>query len=100
MLSALPSHEPFVKPLHVDDLDTWDCDSEAQAVFEELQELYRVEGEYLPGLKEDPLIDAWIDPVLETLGFSRIPEMTLPDGGATLAGCCSPLPMTDTMPRI
>jgi hypothetical protein len=47
-----------------------------QAVFEELQELYRVEGEYRPGLKEDPLIDAWIDPVLETLGFSRTPEMT------------------------
>jgi hypothetical protein len=65
----------------VDDLDAWDCDPEVKEVFEGLQELYQVEGEYLPGLKEDPLIDAWINPVLETLGFSRIPEMTLPNGG-------------------
>jgi hypothetical protein len=37
----------------LDDLDAWDCDPEVKEVFEGLQELYRVKGEYLPGLKED-----------------------------------------------
>ncbi len=63
----------------VDDLIAWDCDPEAQAVFEELQELYRTERGLVETYNEDQLIDAWIDEVLDILGFARMPEVNLPD---------------------
>jgi hypothetical protein len=49
-----------------------------RTVFEELQELYRSERSLVETYNEDQLIDAWIDEVLDVLGFARIPEVNLP----------------------
>ena len=65
----------------VDDLDAWDCDDEAEAVFEELRDRWRAEGELLAGYNEDTLLGSWIDPVLDTLGYDTIQETSLPDTG-------------------
>lgn len=61
--------------------EEWDCDEEAEAALEELQSLYDLEGDLVDGYSEDPLIDNWIDEVLEILGFGTQVEVTLPDGG-------------------
>jgi len=47
----------------------------------DLRELYDVEGPLVEGYDEDPLIDNWIDKVLNILGFGTQVETTLPDGG-------------------
>ncbi|GAB7011978.1 Eco57I restriction-modification methylase domain-containing protein [Halolamina salina] len=65
----------------VDDLEEWDCDDEAEAVFEELRELWEGEGELLAGYNEDTLLGSWIDPVLDALGYDTIQETSLPDTG-------------------
>ncbi len=58
----------------------WDCDTEAQQAFEELQNLYQLEGSLVEGYKEDDLINNWIDEVLNTLGYGTQVETTLPQG--------------------
>jgi len=65
----------------VDDLDAWDCDEEAAAVFEELRELWEGEGSLVASYNEDTLLGAWIDPVLDALGYDTIQETSLPDTG-------------------
>ncbi|WP_396610497.1 Eco57I restriction-modification methylase domain-containing protein [Haloferax sp. S1W] len=65
----------------IDDLDEWECDDEAQQVFEELQKLYDLERGLVESYKEDELLDSWIDEVLDILGFGTLSETTLPDGG-------------------
>jgi hypothetical protein len=65
----------------IDDLEGWDCDSEAENAFEALRELWGREGELGSGYKEDELLKAWIDRVLDVLGFDTQAEPTLPDGG-------------------
>jgi len=81
----------------VDDLDAWDCDREAEAVFEELQELWKEEGSLVSGYNEDTLLGSWINPVLDILGYDTIQETTLPDtggGGGTSTACSIPTPPT------
>jgi type I restriction-modification system DNA methylase subunit len=65
----------------VDELDAWDCDDEARAAFEELQELWAAEGDLVASYNEDELLGAWIDEVLDILGFDTLQETTLPEGG-------------------
>ncbi|QKY21841.1 Eco57I restriction-modification methylase domain-containing protein (plasmid) [Halolamina sp. CBA1230] len=65
----------------IDDLDAWDCDAEAEAVFEKLQALWEDEGGLVAGYNEDTLLGSWIDPVLDTLGYDTIQETSLPDTG-------------------
>jgi type I restriction-modification system DNA methylase subunit len=60
--------------------EEWQCDEDAQEVMSELQSLYEIEGDLLEGYDEDPLIDNWIDEVLDILGFGTQTEVTLPDG--------------------
>ncbi|GAA0661233.1 Eco57I restriction-modification methylase domain-containing protein [Natronoarchaeum mannanilyticum] len=62
----------------VDDLDAWDCDDEAAEAFEELRELWDLEGDLVASYKEDELLDSWIDEVLDALGFGTLSETTLP----------------------
>lgn len=56
----------------VDDLEGWDCDSEAEAAFEALRELWAQEGDLVAGYKEDELLAAWVDEVLDVLGFGSL----------------------------
>ncbi|MDY7081483.1 MAG: restriction endonuclease, partial [Halobacteria archaeon] len=63
----------------VKDLDEWNCDDEARETMEKIQDLY--EAESVEGYKEDPLVQNWIDEVLDILGFGTQVEPTLPDGG-------------------
>ncbi|AFZ71417.1 Eco57I restriction-modification methylase domain-containing protein [Natronobacterium gregoryi] len=65
----------------IQDREEWKCDEAAQETMEELQSLYDLESELVEGYKEDPLIDNWIDEVLDVLGFGTNVETTLPDGG-------------------
>ncbi|WP_066418716.1 Eco57I restriction-modification methylase domain-containing protein [Halorubrum aethiopicum] len=65
----------------VDDLDDWESDDEAEAVFEDLRELWELEGDLVSSYGEDELLDQWISKVLGSLGFDTISEGTLPDGG-------------------
>ncbi|WP_254544378.1 Eco57I restriction-modification methylase domain-containing protein [Halomarina pelagica] len=65
----------------VSERDEWDCDTEAEEALEKLQSLYDLEGSLVEGYKEDPLIDNWIDEVLDILGFGTQVETTLPGGG-------------------
>ncbi|MDS0280386.1 N-6 DNA methylase [Halomicroarcula sp. S1AR25-4] len=65
----------------IDDLEEWECDEEAHAAYEELQQLWELEGELVPGYKEDELLDSWIDEVLDILGFGTQSETTVPGGG-------------------
>ncbi|SEP26978.1 hypothetical protein SAMN04487948_1301 [Halogranum amylolyticum] len=62
----------------VDDLDVWECDEEAEAAFEELQQLWELEGELVASYNEDELLTSWIDEVLDVLGFGSLAETTLP----------------------
>ena len=64
----------------VEDLEAWDCDEEAEAVFEELRALWEHERELVGSYKEDELLGSWIDEVLDVLGFGTLSETTLPDG--------------------
>ena len=57
--------------------DEWDCDEAAREAMEELQSLYELESGLVDGYKEDPLIDNWIDEVLDILGFGTNVETTL-----------------------
>ena len=70
----------------VQDLDGWDCDSDAESAFDSLRSLYLDEQSLVDSYEEDELIDAWIDPVVEALGFEKISETTLPDGGGFVDG--------------
>jgi len=63
------------------DLEEWDCDDDAAQAFETLRELWEAEGDLLPSYKEDELLGAWIDEVLDVLGFDTLQETTLPSGG-------------------
>ncbi|USZ69158.1 N-6 DNA methylase [Halorussus salilacus] len=63
------------------ELDEWEDAEGVEGAFERLQALYEREQKVVEGQKEDALIDAWIDPVLEILGYGSRPEVTLPDGG-------------------
>ncbi|WP_323677368.1 TaqI-like C-terminal specificity domain-containing protein [Halorubellus sp. PRR65] len=65
----------------IDDLDAWECDDDAEAAFQELQDLWALEGELVAGYKEDELLDSWIDEVLAVLGFGSQSETTVPGGG-------------------
>ncbi|WP_142857853.1 Eco57I restriction-modification methylase domain-containing protein [Salinigranum halophilum] len=65
----------------VDDLDTWDCDEEAEVAFEELQRIWELEFELVESYKEDELLSSWIDEVLDVLGFGTLAETTLPEKG-------------------
>jgi N-6 DNA Methylase./Eco57I restriction endonuclease. len=65
----------------IDDLDEWECDDEARDAFERLQNLWELEGGLVDSYEEDELLTAWIDKVTEVLGFDRLSETTLPDGG-------------------
>ncbi|ELY75414.1 Eco57I restriction-modification methylase domain-containing protein [Natrinema gari] len=65
----------------IQDREEWDCDDAARAAMDDLQELYDLESGLVDGYKEDPLIDNWIDEVLEVLGFGTNVETTLPEGG-------------------
>lgn len=58
-------------------LDEWECDEDAEGARRELLSLWEAEGEVIEGHNEDALIDAWIDEVLETLGFGTTPEVAL-----------------------
>jgi len=64
----------------IDDLDEWECDDEAREVFQALQDLWELEGELLPGYKEDELLSSWIDEILDILGFGKQSETTVPGG--------------------
>ncbi|QCC51357.1 Eco57I restriction-modification methylase domain-containing protein [Halapricum salinum] len=70
----------------VQDLDGWDCDGDAESAFDSLRSLYLDEQSLVDSYEEDELIDAWIDPVVEALGFEKISETTLPDGGGFVDG--------------
>ncbi len=63
------------------DLDGWDCDDEAQEAFADLQDLWDLERDVVESYNEDELLDAWIDEVLDVLGFGTLSEPTIPDGG-------------------
>ena len=63
----------------IDDLDAWDCDTEARDAFEKLQTLWELEGDLVDSYNEDELLDSWIDEVLDVLGFGTLSETTLPN---------------------
>ncbi|WP_135828681.1 Eco57I restriction-modification methylase domain-containing protein [Halorussus halobius] len=65
----------------IHDRDEWADPEGVEAAFERLQDLYETERELVEGHKEDALIDSWIDPVLDVLGYGARSEATLPDGG-------------------
>ncbi|MFC7130554.1 Eco57I restriction-modification methylase domain-containing protein [Haloferax chudinovii] len=65
----------------VADRDAWDCDEEAEAVFEELRTLWRNEKTLVEGYNEDTLLGSWIDQMLDVLGFDTIQETSLPNSG-------------------
>ncbi len=65
----------------VQDREEWDCDDAAREAMKELQSLYDLESELVGGYKEDPLIDNWINEVLDVLGFGTNVETTIPGGG-------------------
>src|SRR6056297_495711 len=65
----------------IDELDAWEQADGVEAAFDRLQTLYETEGQLVEGQKEDSLVDKWIDPVLDVLGYGMRPEATLPDGG-------------------
>ncbi|MFB1064040.1 Eco57I restriction-modification methylase domain-containing protein [Natrinema sp. H-ect4] len=65
----------------IQERDEWECDAAASDALAELQSLYELESGLVDGYKEDPLIDNWIDEVLEVLGFGTNVETTLPEGG-------------------
>ncbi|WP_449289553.1 Eco57I restriction-modification methylase domain-containing protein [Natronorubrum sediminis] len=65
----------------IQDREEWDCDEAAGEAMAALQSLYDLESGLVEGYKEDPLIDNWIDEVLDVLGFGTNVETTLPDGG-------------------
>ena len=65
----------------IDDLEEWECDQQAQNAFEELQQLWELEGGLVSGYKEDELLDSWIDEVLDILGFGTQSETTVPGSG-------------------
>ncbi|WP_336035169.1 Eco57I restriction-modification methylase domain-containing protein [Halobacterium yunchengense] len=63
------------------DLDDWDCDEEASEAFDDLQVLWDLERDLVDSYNEDELLDAWIDEVLDVLGYDTLSETTIPDGG-------------------
>ena len=65
----------------IHDREEWTDPEGVEAAFERLQELYETERELVDGHKEDALIDSWIDPVLDVLGYGARSEATLPGGG-------------------
>ena len=60
-------------------LDEWDCDEAAEQAYDELQSVWETEKSVVQGYSEDALIDAWIDEVVDTLGFATTPEAALPE---------------------
>ncbi|SDQ65217.1 Eco57I restriction-modification methylase domain-containing protein [Natronobacterium texcoconense] len=90
MSQATLSHRPYTNSNlfsghyldeRVQDREEWDCDEAARAAMDELEDLYELESDLVSGYAEDPLIDNWIDEVLDVLGFGTNVETTLPDGG-------------------
>lgn len=63
----------------VADRDAWDCDEEAEAVFEELKQLWQSERALVDGYNEDTLLGSWVNEVLDALGYDAMQETTLPD---------------------
>ena len=59
----------------------WDCDEAARETMGELRSLYEDERNLVEGYNEDPLVQNWIDEVLDVVGFGTQVEPTLPDGG-------------------
>ena len=64
----------------VADLDGWACDDAARAAREEIAALWDREETVVGETSERDLLDNWIRPVLETLGFETVAEATLPNG--------------------
>ena len=58
----------------------WDCDGAARKAMDELGSLYESEKGLVEGYNEDPLVDNWVDEVLDILGFGTQVEPTLPSG--------------------
>ena len=58
----------------------WDCDEAARKAMDELGSLYESEKGLAEGYNEDPLVDNWVDEVLDVLGFGTQVEPTLPSG--------------------
>jgi len=65
----------------VSDLEAWDCDSEAEAAFERIRNLWEKEARLLPSYNEEDLINIWIAPIVGILEHGTSSEVTLPDGG-------------------
>jgi type I restriction-modification system DNA methylase subunit len=65
----------------VQDLEQWDRDEEAEAVFDQLRDLWEFESGLVDTYGEDELLDSWIDEVLSALGYDSLSETTLPDSG-------------------
>jgi hypothetical protein len=47
----------------IDDPEGWECDDEAEQVFEELRRLWELEGDLVASYNEDELLGSWIDDV-------------------------------------
>jgi cold-shock DNA-binding protein family len=65
----------------VSDLEAWDCNSEAEAAYEQIRNLWEKEARLLPSYNEDDLINIWIAPIVGILEHGTSSEVTLPDGG-------------------
>lgn len=65
----------------VADLGGWACDDAARAARAEIRTLWERERGVVSEASEEELLDNWIRPVLETLGFGTMAEVTLPNGG-------------------
>jgi type I restriction-modification system DNA methylase subunit len=65
-------------------LDEWDCDEEAERVFEELRELYVAERDALASYDESPLREHWIDEVLSILGYEPLSETPILDARGSI----------------
>lgn len=88
MSQATLSSDPYLNSnlfarFYLDDkiqgLDEWDCNEEAATARDELLSVWESEQSLVDGYSEDALIDAWIDDVLDTLGFGTTPEVALPE---------------------
>jgi hypothetical protein len=65
----------------VQQLDGWDCDTQAEISLQTLQGLWERESDAVSAYKEDQLIDQWIAPALEVLGYETLSETSLPSSG-------------------
>jgi len=63
----------------VQSLDGWDCEVAAGTAFERLRSLYADERDRLDAYDGTELVEAWIEPVLDALGFATLSGTPLPD---------------------